>query len=131
MRTGVLSESDGLLLWASSQQEAIPRAVTDLELVADLERIYARKKAANKELEELLIATGTRLLDLHGIELQQQLVQLGGFAGVLLTQRPAPVDQEPQHRELLVVDHRPYRASSDGGKRSAGQTSGQANRALG
>lgn len=37
------------------------------ELVADLERIYARKKAANKELTELLQATGTSLLDLHGI----------------------------------------------------------------
>ena len=37
------------------------------ELVADLERIYARKKAANKELTELVKATGTSLLDLHGI----------------------------------------------------------------
>jgi transposase len=37
------------------------------ELVADLERIYARKKAANKELTVLLAATGTTLLDLHGI----------------------------------------------------------------
>ena len=37
------------------------------ELVADLERIYARKKAANKELTELVAATGTTLLDLHGI----------------------------------------------------------------
>jgi transposase len=37
------------------------------ELVADLERIYARKKAANKELADLLAATGTTLLDLHGI----------------------------------------------------------------
>ena len=37
------------------------------ELVADLERIYARKKAANKELTELVAATGTGLLDLHGI----------------------------------------------------------------
>ena len=37
------------------------------ELVADLERIYTRKKAANKELTELLAATGTSLLDLHGI----------------------------------------------------------------
>jgi transposase len=36
-------------------------------LVADLERIYARKKAANKELADLLAATGTTLLDLHGI----------------------------------------------------------------
>jgi transposase len=38
-----------------------------LELVADLERLYARKKAANKELIELVKATGTGLLDLHGI----------------------------------------------------------------
>jgi transposase len=37
------------------------------ELVADLERIYARKKAANKELTELVRATGTSLLDLNGI----------------------------------------------------------------
>jgi transposase len=37
------------------------------ELVADLERIYARKKAANKELTQLLAATGTTLTDLHGI----------------------------------------------------------------
>ena len=38
-----------------------------MELVGDLERIYARKKAANKELSELVAATGTGLLDLHGI----------------------------------------------------------------
>ena len=37
------------------------------ELIGDLERIYARKKAANKELTELLAATGTSLTDLHGI----------------------------------------------------------------
>jgi transposase len=37
------------------------------ELIADLERIYARKKAANKELTELVKATGTPLLDLHGV----------------------------------------------------------------
>jgi len=37
------------------------------ELISDLERIYARKKAANKELTELLAATGTGLLDLSGI----------------------------------------------------------------
>ena len=37
------------------------------ELISDLERIYARKKAANKELTELLTATGTNLTDLHGI----------------------------------------------------------------
>jgi len=37
------------------------------ELISDLERIYARKKAANKELNELLKATGATLTDLHGI----------------------------------------------------------------
>ena len=37
------------------------------ELIADLERIYARKKAANKELTEFLAETGTGLLDLNGI----------------------------------------------------------------
>ena len=37
------------------------------ELVADLERVYARKKAADKELKELLTATGTTLMDLHGV----------------------------------------------------------------
>jgi transposase len=37
------------------------------ELISDLERIYARKKAANKELNELLQATGTTLTDLNGV----------------------------------------------------------------
>lgn len=37
------------------------------ELVADLERIYARKKAADKELRQLVCETETGLLDLHGI----------------------------------------------------------------
>ena len=37
------------------------------ELVADLERLYARKKAANKELAALLRETGTTLTALHGI----------------------------------------------------------------
>ncbi|MBY9073480.1 IS110 family transposase [Nocardioides sp. WL0053] len=38
-----------------------------MELVVDLEKIYARTKAADKELTELVKATGTRLLDLRGI----------------------------------------------------------------
>ena len=37
------------------------------ELVGDLEQIYARKKAADKELKASVAATGTGLLDLHGI----------------------------------------------------------------
>jgi transposase len=37
------------------------------ELIADLERVYARKKAADKELRELVAATGSSLLTLPGI----------------------------------------------------------------
>ena len=37
------------------------------ELIADLERIHVRKKAADKELRDLVVATDTGLLDLHGI----------------------------------------------------------------
>jgi transposase len=37
------------------------------ELITDLDRIHARKKAADKELRELVAATGTGLMDLHGI----------------------------------------------------------------
>ena len=37
------------------------------ELVGDLERIHARKKTADKELGELVAATGSGLMDLHGI----------------------------------------------------------------
>jgi transposase len=37
------------------------------ELVADLERIHRRRKAADKELIELVQATGTSLMDLSGI----------------------------------------------------------------
>jgi transposase len=37
------------------------------ELVGDLEQNYARKKAADKELKALVAATGTGLLELHGI----------------------------------------------------------------
>jgi transposase len=50
------------------------------ELVADLERIHARKKAADKELRDLVRQTGTGLLDLHGIGPQgaaRLLVEVG------------------------------------------------------
>lgn len=38
-----------------------------IELAEDLAKIYARTKAADKELKTLVEATGTGLLDLHGI----------------------------------------------------------------
>ncbi|MCW2813590.1 MAG: Transposase family protein, partial [Nocardioides sp.] len=50
------------------------------ELISDLERIYARKKAAGKELRELIKATGTGLLKLNGIGPQgaaRLLVEVG------------------------------------------------------
>lgn len=37
------------------------------ELISDLERVYVRKKAADKELKELVAATGSTLMKLHGI----------------------------------------------------------------
>jgi transposase len=37
------------------------------ELISDLERIYVRKKAADKELRELVAATGTSLMNLRGL----------------------------------------------------------------
>src|SRR3989440_7605935 len=37
------------------------------ELIADLERVYQRSKQADKELKDLVAATGTTLMDLHGI----------------------------------------------------------------
>jgi transposase len=37
------------------------------ELISDLERIYQRKKAADRELRDLLTATGTTLTSLNGI----------------------------------------------------------------
>jgi transposase len=37
------------------------------ELIADLERIYQRSKQADKELKDLVAATGTTLMNLHGI----------------------------------------------------------------
>ena len=52
------------------------------------------------------LGRGQVLLRPAGDQLQQQVVQLADHPGVVLTQRPAPVDQHPQHRELLVVDHR-------------------------
>jgi transposase len=64
---------------SAAQAEALPARVRPrdtvgktrrrvaAELVADLERVYRRAKEADKELTELVAATGTTLLDLHGI----------------------------------------------------------------
>lgn len=48
-------------------RRARPRRRVAAELIADLERVYQRKKAADKELKALVAATGTTLMDPHGI----------------------------------------------------------------
>ena len=40
-------------------------------------------------------------------------MQLGDHPGVVLAQGPAPVDQHPQHGQLLVVDDRPQPGHPD------------------
>ncbi len=53
------------------------------ELVADLERVHDRKKAADKELKELLAATGTTLTELNDIGpsgAARLLVEIGDIA---------------------------------------------------
>jgi hypothetical protein len=37
-------------------------------------------------------------------------MQLRRLAGVLITEGPAPVDQDPLHRQMRIVDHRPQPA---------------------
>ena len=59
------------------------------ELISDLERFYAPKKAANKELTELLAETGTSLTTLPGIGpsgAARLLVEIGDILP------PAPID---------------------------------------
>ena len=52
----------GRVTWPARPADASPPSS-----IGDLERIHARKKAADKELRDLVAATGTGLLDLHGI----------------------------------------------------------------
>ena len=57
--------------------------------------------------QDLGLGGGKVLLRPTRNELEQQLVQLAGHPSVVLTQRATPVDQEPEHGELLVVGDRP------------------------
>ncbi|WP_442277041.1 hypothetical protein [Terrabacter sp. 2TAF16] len=74
------------------------------ELVADLERIYARKKAANKELSQLLAATGTTLTGLHGIGPSgpaRLLVEVGDITPVPGQQPLRLMDRDRADRRLV------------------------------
>ena len=71
------------------------------ELIADLERIYARKKAANKELNELLAATGTSLTGLNGI---------GPSGAARLLVEVGDITRFPSQGAFRLLDrHRPHR----------------------
>jgi transposase len=62
------AQAKALLARVRPQDEAgKTRRRVAAELISDLERIYQRKKAADKELNALLKATGTTLTSLHGI----------------------------------------------------------------
>ena len=61
---------------------------------------------ADRGQQGLGLGGGQVLLRTARDQFQQQVVDLGHLAGVVITQRAAPVDQDPQHRELLVVDDR-------------------------
>lgn len=54
----------------------------------------------------LACGCGQILLRGSGDELEQQVVQLRHYAGVVLAEDAAPVGQDPQDGELLVVDDR-------------------------
>jgi len=77
------------------------------ELVADLEQNYARRKAADKQLRALVAATGTGLLDLHGIGASgaaRLLVEVADITRLPTVPRPQPLrvlDRYRTHRRLL------------------------------
>jgi hypothetical protein len=63
--------------------QAVPGTGVAAEQVSDIERIHQRKKAADKELRELLKATGTTLTHLNGTGPSgagRLLIEAGGIA---------------------------------------------------
>ncbi len=57
--------------------------------------------------EQLLgLGSGQVLLRPAWISSKRRKCKLRGLAGVLVSQGPSPVDQDPQRRQLLVVDRR-------------------------
>lgn len=62
-----LSAAQARALLAMVRPRDVTRRRVAAELVTDLERIYVRKKDADKELRQVLHDVGTGLLDLYGI----------------------------------------------------------------
>jgi hypothetical protein len=84
-----------------------PLEVTD-QLGGDASACLARGIARPHGGQQGLgLGGGQGRLGPAGDELQQQVVQLGDHPGVVLAQAATTVDHDPQHRELLVVGHRP------------------------
>jgi hypothetical protein len=54
----------------------------------------------------LSLGGGKVFLRSTGYQLEEQVVSLGHLASVLVAEGAAPVDQDPQDGELLVVDDR-------------------------
>jgi transposase len=74
------------------------------ELVKDLERIYRRSKAADTELTQLVEATGTSLLNLHGIGpsgAARLLVEVGDITRFPTRAHFASWNSRRPHRRLL------------------------------
>jgi hypothetical protein len=102
------------------------------EFITDLERVYPRKKAANKELEALLAETGTSLLKLNGIGhsgAARLLVEVGDItrfpsrAHVASWNGAAPIDASSgEHvRHRLWISDYGYDETLHGFEKSAGK----------
>jgi hypothetical protein len=72
------------------------------ELIGDLERVYQRKKAANKELTELVAATGTGLLDLNGIG-PSGAARLQGLTEIIAFRCTGRELEIRWHRKIVLV----------------------------
>ena len=70
------------------------------ELIADLQQVYERTKAADKELKTLLIATGTTVTALHGI---------GPSGAARLLVEVADITRFPTRAFRVLDRHRPHR----------------------
>jgi transposase len=91
------------------------------ELVADLERVYRRATEADKELTELVAATGTTLLDPHGI---------GPSGAARLLVEVADITRFPNRAHFCVLErHRP-RLTPPPATRSATDSRGPGNRRI-
>jgi transposase len=96
------------------------------ELIADLERIYQRKKAADKELAAAVKATGTTLMSLDGIGpsgAARLLVEVGDIAYLATRRRQGAsrsVVDAPTGPSSECAPYRRFRAGGDCGECLAG-----------